>query len=292
MTSETEPERLSDSIRPLSGAWRHQSLILFLPGITGNRDQWKWVLESLQDISADLAFGTPVLPDFAFSRTIPSVTEASNAMANEVRAAHHGRVLIVSHSGGAFSALGTAHELGSAVKEVILVNGALTGAAEFLDHPTRKFIRRPLRCLKFMHLFLLVCAPAPEWLKEGMTHYKWLARLIVDKLVSESALETPERRTALVNEAGGLSVLVSLWKNRHYWRELKAYADEICTDVLIIVGDKDPVSTRKDAEAMKALLKRAKAEIRVIEGVSHAAPLEAPNAIADYVREALRSDAF
>src|SRR5262249_1223647 len=103
MTSETEPEGLSRSIWSLSGAWRHQSLILFLPGITGNLDQWTWVLESLQDISADLAFGTPVLPDVAFGRTIPSVTEASDAMVNEVRAAHHGKVLIVSHSGGAFS---------------------------------------------------------------------------------------------------------------------------------------------------------------------------------------------
>src|SRR5215467_3525399 len=98
MNYETESEGLSGSIRSLSGTWRYQSLILFLPGITGNLDQWKWVLESLQDISADLAFGTPVLPDVAFGRTIPSVTEVSSAMANEVRAAHHGKVLIVSHS--------------------------------------------------------------------------------------------------------------------------------------------------------------------------------------------------
>jgi pimeloyl-ACP methyl ester carboxylesterase len=290
MTNETEPEGLPGSIRSLSGAWRYQSLILFLPGITGNLDQWMWVRESLQNISADLAFGTPVLPYVAFGRTIPSVTEASNAMANEVQAAHHGKVLIVSHSGGAFSALGTAHKLGSAVKVVILVNGGLTRAAKFLDHPIQEFITRPLRCLKFMHLFLLVCTPAPEWLKKGMTHYKWLARLIVGKLVSESALETPERRAALVNEAGGLSVLVSLWKNRHHWRELVAYADEICTDVLIIVGDKDPVSTLEDTKAMTALLPRAK--IRVIKGVSHAAPLEAPDVIADIVREALRSEAL
>jgi pimeloyl-ACP methyl ester carboxylesterase len=83
-------------------------------------------------------------------------------------------------------------------------------------------------------------------------------RVIVGNLVSESALETPERRAVIVNEAGGLSVLASLWKNRHYWRELVAYADEICTDVLIIVGDKDPVSTLEDAKAMTALLPRAK----------------------------------
>jgi len=121
-----------------------------------------------------------------------------------------------------------------------------------------------------------------------MTRYKWIAHVIVGKLVSESALETPERRAALVNEAGGLSVLASLWRNRHYWRELVAYANEICTDVLIIVGDKDPVSTLEHAKAMRALL-LPHAKIRVIKGVSHAAPLEAPGVIADIVREALRS---
>jgi pimeloyl-ACP methyl ester carboxylesterase len=287
MNNETESEGLSGSIRSLSGAWRYQSLILFLPGITGNLDQWMSVREFLQDISADLAFGTPVLPDVAFGRVVPTVTEASNAMANEVRAAHNGKVLIVSHSGGAFSALGTAHKLADAVKEVILVSGGLTEAAKFLHHPTQEFITQPLRCLRFMHLLLLVCTPAPEWLKKGMTRYKWIARVIVGKLASESALETPERRAALVNEAGGLPVLASLWKNRHYWGELVAYANEVCTDVLIIVGDKDPVSTLEDARAMRALLPQAK--IRVIKGVSHAAPLEAPEAIANIVREALSS---
>src|SRR5215468_4802388 len=201
MNNETELEESSSPVRSLTGARRHASLVLFLSGITGNLDQWMWVREFLQDASADQAFGTPVLPGASFGKAVPTVAQASNAMADELRTAEDGEVLIVSHSGGVLSALKIAHELAGAVRTVILVHGGLTSAAQFLDHPVREFLARPLRCLTFLHLFLLVCAPAPEWLKKAMTDHRWLARAIVGRLVSESALGSPERRAALVNEA-------------------------------------------------------------------------------------------
>lgn len=282
-----ESRNLRRPINLLCNGSEHRSLVLFLSGITGNVDQWIWVRELLKDIPATFAFGAPVLPGVVFGEGIPTVAEASNSMADELRAAHDGKILIVSHSGGSFSALGIARELGGAVKAVILVNGGLTSAAQFLDHPVLGFFARPLRCLTFLHLFLLVSAPAPERLKQAMMNHRWLARAIVGKLVSASALESRERRAALVNEAGGPRVLASLWKNRHHWSKFIAYGHEIRTDVVIVVGEEDPVSTQEDANALAALLPQAR--IRVLKGVSHAAPLEAPDAVASVVREVLRS---
>jgi pimeloyl-ACP methyl ester carboxylesterase len=287
MKGKLGPEDWTSPIRTMSGARRHSLLILFLSGMTGNIQQWTWVREQLQDIPADFAFGTPVLPSVVFGRTIPTVTQASNAIADELRSANDGDVIIVSHSVGSFSALGIAHEIPDAIKSVILVNGGLSSVGRFLNRPVREFVTRPLRCLAFLHLFALVSAPAPERLKQVIADRKWLTRAILGKLVSPSAIETRERRAALLNEAGGPPVLVSLWKNRHHWREFTAYSHKIPTDALFIIGDQDPVSTQEDANTMAALL--PKARIRVLKGVGHAAPLEASSVIADVVREALKS---
>lgn len=266
---------------------QHSSLILFLPGITGNMEQWTLVHRRLRGVAADLAFGRPVLPDRILGEGIPSVTDISNAMVEELRSACYGEVIIVSHSVGAFVALGIAHEIPAAVKSVILVNGGLARVARFLDRPVREFVARPLACLTFLHLFALVSSPAPEFLKRALGDRRWLTRVVLGKLVSDSAMETREKRSALLNEAGGPRVLRSLWESRHHWRKFVGYASEISTDILFIVGDRDPVSTEADAIAMAALLPNAK--IRVLNGVGHAAPLEVPDAIADIVREALES---
>jgi len=170
---------------------------------------------------------------------------------------------------------------------VILVNGGLAGVGRFLDRPVREFAAQPLRCLAFLRLFALVSAPAPQWLKRALASRRWLTRAVLGGLVSASATRTREIRAAVLNEAGGPWVLASLWRNRHHWREFAAYAGQIRTDALFIVGDADPISAEKDADEMASMLPGA--TVRVLRGVGHAAPLEVPDVIADAVREALKA---
>lgn len=278
----------STAIKVIGGVRRHSILVLLLPGMTGNLKQWDCVRSLLQDAPADLAFGTPALPGPVFGEVIPTVTDAARAISAELRTAGDGEVIIVSHSVGSFSALAVAHEVPRVVKSVILVNGGLAGVGRFLDRPAREFVSHPFRCLSFLLLFIVVSAPAPAWLRRTMAGQKWLLRVLLGWLVSGSAVKTPERRAALVNEAGGPWILRSLWKNRHHWRKFEAYSHEIGPEVLFVIGDRDPISTERDAEAMAADLPDAK--IRVVKGVKHAAPLEAPEEIADIVRHAIRVD--
>ena len=278
----------STAIKVIGGVRRHSVLVLLLPGMTGNLRQWDCVRSLLRDAPADLAFGTPALPGPVFGEVIPTVTDAARAISAELRTAQDDKVIIVSHSVGSFSALAVAHEIPSAVKSVILVNGGLAGVGRFLDRPAGEFISHPLRCVGFLLLFIVVSAPAPAWLKRIMTGQKWLLRVLLGWLASGSAVETPEKRAALVNEAGGPWILRSLWENRHYWRKFEAYSHEITPEVLFVIGDGDPISTERDAEAMAADLPHAK--IRVVKGVKHAAPLEAPEEIADIVRHAIKFD--
>jgi len=287
MNDDPSPAGWTGPIRAITGARRYPSLIIFLPGMTGNFEQWTWVREYLQGAPADLAFGAPVMPGIVSGRAAPTVTEVANAIARELKSADDGEVILVSHSVGSFSALGVAHEIPAAIKAVILVNGGLASVGRFLDQPVREFCARPFRCLTFLRLFTLVSAPAPKRLRQAIADRSWLTRAILGKLVSGSAMDTPERRAALLNEAGGPWVPASLWKNRHHWREFIAYAHEISTDVLFVVGDGDPVSTHEDAVNMAALLPRTR--IRSLKGVGHAAPLEAPAVIADIIGEVLKS---
>src|SRR5262245_10701978 len=142
----------STAIKIMGGVRRHEVLILLLPGMTGNVEQWTCVCGLLQDAPADLAFGTPALPGPVFGEAIPTVTDAARAISAELRADHYGKVIIVSHSVGSFSALAVAHELPDIIKSVILVNGGLAGVGRFLDRPAGEFISHPLRCLSFLVL--------------------------------------------------------------------------------------------------------------------------------------------
>lgn len=270
-----------------AGTRQHSALILFLPGITGNMEQFTLVRQRLRGVPADLAFGRSVLPNGTPGEGIPDITEVANAIAEELRSSHDGEVVIVSHSVGAFVALGIAHEVPAAVKSVILVNGGLTSIARFLDQPAHEFSARPLACLTFLHLFVLVSSPAPEWLRRLLGSRKWITRAVLGKLVTDSAMKTREERSALLNEAGGPRVLRSLWKSRHHWRAFIAYANEIPTDVLFIIGDRDPISTEAGARAMAALLPSAR--ICILKGVGHAAPLEAADTVAEVIREAIEA---
>lgn len=274
-------------VRGLSGARRHPALILFLSGMTGNVRQWSEVTDRLVDVPADLAFGTPVVPGVVFGRGVPTLAEMATAIANQLRSGPEGEVIIVSHSVGSFSALAIAHEIPAAVKSVILVNGGLASVGRFLDRPTREFAARPSRCLTYLRLFALVSAPAPQWLRRVLASRRWLTRAVLGDFVSASALQTQERRAAVLDEAGGPWVLASLWRNRHHWREFAAYAGQIRTDALFIVGDADPIGTEEDADEMAGMLPDA--TIRVLQGVGHAAPLEVPDVIAAAVRDALKA---
>ena len=85
------------------------------------------------------------------------------------------------------------------------------------------------------------------------------------------------------------AALRGLWVNRHYWQEFRSYADDIRPKVLFLVGGADPLSGELDTQTMAAML--PKAEVRVLPGVGHAAPLEAPGAVVAAIREALKEPA-
>jgi pimeloyl-ACP methyl ester carboxylesterase len=80
-------------------------------------------------------------------------------------------------------------------------------------------------------------------------------------------------------------VLRSLWDNRHHWDEFLDYADQITVPVHFLIGADDPISGERDTRDMAALLKNA--DVTVLPGVGHAAPLETSRTVADAVRRVL-----
>jgi pimeloyl-ACP methyl ester carboxylesterase len=258
-------------------------VILFLPGMSGNNRQWDAVLPQLNDVRADLAYGAAILANPAFGESQPSVTGLARAMADELRAMERSEIILVSHSVGAFVALGIARELPAMVKTVILVNGDLACVARFLDKPLYEMRNHPRACVTYMRLFALVSAPVPPVFKRTVASRRWLTQALLGNIVSASVLGSRTTRESLMGEAAGLEVLPSLWKNRHHWREFSSYADQISQSTLFVVGDKDPISSAK-SRPMAELLPGS--TTRFLEGVGHAAPLEAPGAVAGIIREA------
>ncbi|HUZ55497.1 MAG TPA: alpha/beta hydrolase [Streptosporangiaceae bacterium] len=264
---------------------RNRSLVLLLPGITANRQQWSAVISRLADVPADIAHGAPILPSPAMAARVPTVTQVIEALAGELRRRAYDHVVIVSHSVGSFVALGIAHVLPDGVDHLILINGGLTSVARFLDRPVHEILTRPVACLTFVRLFALVALPAPERLRRAAVNHRWFSQAVLGTYVSDSAIATQEKRSALLDGAGRPEVVPSLWKNRHHWREFISYADDIRTDALFVVGSKDPMSTEQDTRAMAALLPSA--SVRLLRGIGHAAPLEAAEVIAGLVRKAV-----
>ena len=88
-----------------------------------------------------------------------------------------------------------------------------------------------------------------------------------------------------MEEAGNARTIAGLWQNRHYWREFERTAAEIPAKVLFLVGGLDPMTSVADTGVMADLLPDA--EIRVLPGVGHAAPLEAPDVVAAAIEDAL-----
>src|SRR5262249_13874692 len=159
----------------------------------------------------------------------------------ELRTAGRNEIVVVAHSVGAFVALCLAHEMPAAVKEVLLINGGLTTVARFLDRPLTELARSPRTCMSAMWVFVLVSWPTPAWAKQEIAERRWLSRLLLGSLVSDSALESVEHRRSLLEESGGPRILLSLWRNRHHWREFEGYAPEITSEVTFLIGEKDPM---------------------------------------------------
>ena len=272
---------ITSVITPVSGTNFDRPLVLFLAGLSGNFAQWDLVVQSLPAVDADLAYGAPILPSPALGERRPTVTGVASAICSELRRDGRKDVFVVAHSVGSFVALGMARLAPEMVRSVILINGGLTTVAKFLDHPVREMLVEPRTCLNALRLFLLVGAPTPRSVKDAISHSERTSRLFLGGLVSDAALDTQERRDSLMAEAGRPDTLRALWDNRHHWQEFEGYAGQITTKVLFIVGDEDPLGTVKDTQAMAALLPNA--EVQVLKGVGHAAPLETATAVAEAI---------
>lgn len=264
---------------------RNRSLVLLLPGMSANRQQWSTVISRLADLPSDIAYGAPILPSPAMASKVPTVTQVIEALADELEQRAYDHVVVLSHSVGSFVALGIAHLLPDRVDCLILVNGGLTSVARFLDRPVHEILTRPVACLTFMRLFALVALPAPDRMRRAVASHRWFSQAVVGTYVSDTAIESKEKRSALLDGGNRPDVVPSLWKNRHHWQEFISYADDIRTHAMFVVGSKDPMSTEQDTSAMAALLPNA--SVRLLPGIGHAAPLEAADVIADLVREAV-----
>jgi pimeloyl-ACP methyl ester carboxylesterase len=276
--------RSSESVlRAINGTDFGQTLILFLPGLSGNVAQWDMVLPKLKDLPVDLAYGPAILPSSAFGDAQPTVMGVVNAIGAQLRRDGRTDVVIVAHSVGSFVALGVARLAPDIVRSVILVNGGLVQVAKFLDHPVREMIASPRTCLNSLRLFALVGAPAPSAVKRAIASSERSSKALLGGLVSDSALESAEQRNSLIAEAGSPQTVRALWNNRHHWREFASYADQIDAKVLFLVGDQDPVSSEHDSRDMAAMLPNA--EVRMLKGVGHAAPVETASAVAEAIAE-------
>jgi pimeloyl-ACP methyl ester carboxylesterase len=272
-------------ITPIGEYGHSSTLVLLLPGLSGNVSQWGQVIPQVKDMPVDLAHGAPILPHPAFGHGKPTVTTLARLMAEELRGGKWKEIVIVAHSVGAFVALGVARRLPDTVKEVILINGGLTSVAKFLDKPIRELMVRPRTCLNAIRLFALVSTPTPPALREAIVKNERSSRVVLGGLVSDAVLESEEQRRALMDSPGTPEVLRALWNNRHHWNEFKAYASEIKPKVLFLAGGQDPMSRDPDTQAMAALLPNA--EIRVLPGIGHAAPLETAEPVVEAIRDAV-----
>lgn len=278
-------------ITPIEGfrTEKTDTLVLFLPGMSGSARQWDLVVPATSGLAALRAYGTPILAHPRFGNRPPSVSELATVTAQELRDSGYSRVVIVSHSVGAFVALGIARALPDVVARVVAVNGGLAGIARFIDDPAREFAAHPRACLAYLRLFLIVGFPLAEPLKHAIASHQWPSAVAAGNLVSEAGTRTRAQREALVEEVGGPAVLRALVENRHHWPEFLGYCADIPTPVRFLVGVHDPIAPEGDAREMAALLPRS--SIRVVGGAAHSLPLEYPAVVIEEIRAALAEPA-
>jgi pimeloyl-ACP methyl ester carboxylesterase len=250
--------------------------IVFLPGLSGNYRQWDLVVPRVAG-RGSIGFAAPILAHERFAGRRPSVTELAKAIADDLARWEPQSITLVSHSVGAFVALGIAHQIPQTIRGVVAVNGGLTTVARFIDSPLRELVQHPLTSMKFLRLFALVAAPVPSAVKKAIASRRWSSRLVVGGLVSDSALDSEERRQSLIVQAGKTETLLSLRDNRHHWNEFAGYAGQVTVPVVFVLGDRDPMTTEDDTRTMAVMLPNAR--IEVLHGVGHAAPLEAPEQV-------------
>lgn len=262
--------------------------VLLLPGMSGHLGNWARVLEELRDEEFEIGFGAPLLSHEVFVGEIPTVTEFGRAIATEISGrGARGPVVVASQSVGAFPAFVLAADPRVDVAAVIAVNGGLMNVARFIDSPAREFLRHPADCLVFMRLFALVSVPAPHGMKRAIARHELATRLFVGNLVPRAMLSDVARRSMVITEAGRLETLVSLWKNRHHWHEFVREAAAVTSPTTFVVGEVDPMATAHEAELMARMFPSA--EVEVLPGIGHAAPLEAPRELAEMIRAAVRA---
>ena len=260
------------------------TLILFMPGISGSNGQWMGIVGELSGFDADFGFSSGAVTNSAFGDGAPAISTVAHVIGEKLLALGYKSVVLVAHSVGAFVALSLANALPRLVTGVVITNGGLSSAGRFLDRPLRELATRPRSCLLLMRLFVLVSVPTPASLRTKIAKNQWLSRTLLGSFVSDSAIADVQARTALVESSNRPDVLPGIWKNRHHWQEFLRYAGQIQTRVVFAVGDRDPMSTVRDTQEMAALLPHA--EVVVLNGVGHAAPLEARDVITDLIRSA------
>jgi 3-hydroxy acid dehydrogenase/malonic semialdehyde reductase len=119
-------------------------------------------------------------------------------------------------------------------------------------------------------------ATAERLIKEGMAGYaaELLPRMLASRSI-QSAPETAEHVLRMMREtdpAGAAAALRGRAERPDYHRVLERFE----RPALIVVGDEDAFTTRKDADRMHALLKAS--ELLWLRGVGHMPNLEQPDA--------------
>jgi len=274
-------------LTPIGENTRASTLLVFVPGLAGNKRQWELVLRKLDNLPVDRAYGAPLLPHPVFRGGKVSAPELAQAYADELRREGRRNVIIVAHSVGTFVALNVASIASEIVKEVIAVNGGLMIPAKFLDHPWKTFRERPRDCLNALRLFALVGTPTLPAVKRAIANSERLSRAVFGGLVSDAALNSVERRRILAGEGGEPRAMQTLWYNRHHWQEFGRYSDEIKSRCLFLAGDRDPIAGVNDTEHMAALLQKAQVKTETMKGVGHAGPVEDPEYVSARIRESL-----
>lgn len=254
-----------------------RGLIVFLPGLSGSNAQWAKVVAALAEAGVSLAYGPPILAQTDVFTQSPRVEDVGAAISDAVVGGGYKRVVIASHSVGAFVAFDVARRLPDTVVGVVAVNGALLGVARFLDHPATELFRRPKTALTALRLFALSAVPTTPAFRKRVTDSEFLSRLLVGKLVPREVTSDLAARQVLAEGTNQPGVLRGLRVNRHHWSAFLRIVDQVNCPVEFIVGAMDPMNSAADAREMAALF--SSGSVEVLRGVGHAAPLEAPGPI-------------
>lgn len=261
-------------------------LILFLPGLSGNQRQWDAVIPLIDAHAVEIAFGAPILENPNIGLDTPTIENLAGLMCREIRELRYERVVVVTHSVGAFVGCEIAAALPDLVSRLVIINGALTTVAGLLDRPLRTLASHPSRHWETLRLFVLVGAPVPRRLKKLIATNERLSRALLGGLVSRETTHSQERRESLIEEAGTPKTLKALVVNRHHWLVFQQNAFRVRCPVDLVVGELDPMGSAADAEEFQAFLPAAR--IHLLPDAGHAAPLEVPDKIAALINAGIR----